>query len=268
MKKIFAAVILASLVACSAQRNITSASSATSGIVVNGKLFTAFYQQQAAEYSALCFQAYNIARLRLDEALQQPTTKPLAIVTDIDETILNNSPYAAHQALQGKDYDGKSWINWTDLGECDTLAGTVSFFNYAASKNVEIFYITNREEKERDGTMKNLQQYGFPYVDSTHLILNEDADNSKESRRQAVAATHNIILLLGDNLADFSDLFDKKTVDERLQNTQLSSAEFGKRFIVLPNWNYGDWETSEYQYNYKLTEAQKDSIIKTVLKSY
>ena len=192
MKKFFAVVILASLVACSAQHKI-AASSQASGVVINGKLFTAFYQQKAAEYSALCFQAYNIARLRLDEALQQPTTKPLAIVTDIDETILNNSPYAAHQALQGKDYDDKSWINWTRRGECDTLAGTVSFFNYAASKNVEVFYITNREEKERGGTMKNLECYGFPYVDSAHLILKEDAGNSKESRRQAVAATHNII---------------------------------------------------------------------------
>jgi len=268
MKKIFAVFVLCSLAGCSAQQNIGGSSPATSGIVINGKLFTAFYQQQAAEYSALCFQAYNIARLRLDEALQQPTTKPFAIITDIDETILNNSPYAVHQALQGKDYDYDSWIDWTSRSQCDTVAGTASFFKYAASKNVEVFYITNRAEKERQGTLANLQRYGFPYADDAHLILKENADNSKERRRMAVAGEYNVILLLGDNLGDFSSLFDKKTVDERLQNTQLSSAEFGKRFIVLPNWNYGDWESALYQYDYRLTPTQKDSVIKSVLKTY
>src|SRR5271154_2319312 len=113
MNKIVAAIIVALLVGCATQHKITGTQTAENGVVVNGKLFTAFYQQQAAEYSALCYQAYNIARLRLDEALQQPTTKPLAIIADIDETILNNSPYAVHQALQGKDYGADSWIDWT-----------------------------------------------------------------------------------------------------------------------------------------------------------
>jgi 5'-nucleotidase (lipoprotein e(P4) family) len=265
MKRHCLVFILVLFAACSAEHKLSATSQPD--MIVQGKLFTAFYQQQAAEYSALCYQAYNIARLRLDEALQEPATKPLAIITDIDETILNNSPYAVHQALQGKDYDLKSWVDWTSRSQCDTLAGTVSFFNYAASKNVVIFYITNRSEKERQGTLQNLQGYNFPYADSAHLILRKNTD-SKESRRQSIAATNDIVLLLGDNLADFSDLFDMKTVDERLQNTQSSSAEFGKRFIVLPNPNYGDWESAQYQYNYKLTAAQKDSSIKSVLKGY
>ena len=267
MKKIFALFILVLFAACSSTHKMDGITKSTNTVVIDGKLFTAFYQQQAAEYNALCYQAYNIARLRLDEALQQTTTKPKAIITDIDETILNNSPYAVHQALLGKDYEPASWFDWTSRSLCDTLCGTVSFFQYAASKQVEVFYITNREEKERQGTLKNLQQYGFPYADSAHLILKQTT-NSKESRRVEVSSTHEIVLLLGDNLADFSMLFDNKTVEERLQNTQLSSAEFGKLFIVLPNPNYGDWESAIYKYNYKLTEAQKDSCIKSVLKGY
>jgi 5'-nucleotidase (lipoprotein e(P4) family) len=267
MRKFFVVTALALLAACSSQHKITATVLPQPDMVVNGKLFTAFYQQQAAEYNALCYQAYNIARLRLDEALQQTTTKPKAIITDIDETVLNNSSYSVHQALRGKDYDFNSWMDWTSHSMADTLAGTVSFFNYAASKNVEVFYVTNRSAKERQGTLKNLQRYNFPYADSLHLICRQGT-NSKEVRRQAIAATHDIVLLLGDNLADFSDLFDAKTVDERLQNTRSSSAEFGKRFIVLPNPNYGDWESAQYQYNYKLTPAQKDSSIKSVLKSY
>jgi len=33
--------------------------------------------------------------------------------------------------------------------------------------------------------------------------------------------------------------------------------EFGKRFIMLPNPMYGNWENAIYGYNFKLTEAEK-----------
>jgi len=62
-------------------------------------------------------------------------------------------------------------------------------------------------------------------------------------------------------------LFDKKSVDERLKNTNFSASDFGNRFIVLPNPVYGDWETSLYNYNYKLTRIQKDSIIRKEVKA-
>ena len=267
MKKIyfiFAIVILGAFIV---PKKITSGTLVSDNIAVTGKLFTSLYQQHAAEYKALCFQAYNIARLRIDESLQQASSKKRAIITDIDETILDNSPFAVHQALQGKEYDFTAWLDWINRSQCDTLAGALSFLNYAASKKVEVFYITNREEKERAGTLKNLQNFGFPNADNDHLIVKQTT-SSKESRRQQIASTFNIVLLLGDNLSDFNALFDKKSTKERLTATQQSSSEFGKTFIVLPNPDYGDWENALYQYNYKLSPAQKDSIIKSNLKSY
>lgn len=267
MKKVYFLFIVI-VCSCSSQKNITNSSTQAGNLIANGKLFTSLYQQQAAEYKALCFQAYNIATLRLNQALNNSTsTTPKAVITDIDETVLDNSPYAVHQALTGKDYDQNSWIDWTSRSAADTLAGALTFFKYAASKNVEIFYITNREEKERKATLANLQRFGFPYADDAHLIL-KTTISSKEPRRQQVEATHDIILLLGDNLADFSALFDQKSTTERTQNVQNNSSDFGKKFIVLPNPNYGDWESALYQYNYRLTPAQKDSVIKSVLKNY
>jgi len=266
-KTTFLILVALAMAACSTQQKNTATTSTGSTLIPDGKLFTAFFQQRAAEYKALCFQAYNIATWRLDQSLQGNSSKRLAVVTDIDETLLDNSAYAVHQGLQGKDYDLTTWSEWTALGQADTLAGALTFFNYAASKNVEVFYITNREEKERGGTLKNLQKFGFPYADEKHLIT-KAGTSSKEARRQSVLATHDIVLLLGDNLADFSLLFDKKTEQERLLNVQNNAAAFGKKFIVLPNANYGDWESALYQYNYKLSGVQKDSAIRTVLKSY
>jgi 5'-nucleotidase (lipoprotein e(P4) family) len=265
MKKcsvLFAMLILG----CTSARQSRTVPS-SQNITVNGKLLASLFQQQAAEYRALCYQAYNIARIRLDEALTQAQSKPLAIVTDIDETVLDNSPYDVKQSLLGKDYEQKSWEAWTALAKADTVPGARSFLKYAASKGVRIFYLTNRAETERKGTLANLVQMDFPDAVNEHLILKGNV-SSKEQRRQTIAEKYQVILLIGDNLADFSNLFDKKTPEERLQNTNTSIAEFGKRFIVLPNPVYGDWETSFYKYDYQLTPAQKDSIIKNVLKSY
>jgi len=267
MRKVLLLFII-SACSCNVSKNSGQPAGNSNNLVADGKLFTALFHQQAAEYKALCFQAYNIARFRLDEAVkEQESLKPKAIVTDIDETVLDNSPYAVHQGLQGKDYEASSWYEWTARAGADTLSGAYSFFKYAASKNVEVFYITNRDDRERKSTLLNLQQFGFPYADEAHLITKSTV-SSKEPRRQQLAATHDIIMLIGDNLSDFSVLFDKKTSRERTQHVQANAAEFGRKFIILPNPNYGDWETALYQYNYKLTPAQKDSVIKSVLKNY
>ena len=265
MKKYFF-ILTILFVGCTAAKQ-TQVVTSSQNITANGKLLASLFQQQAAEYRALCYQAFNIARLRLDEALTQTHAKPLAIITDIDETVLDNSPYDVKRSLIGKDYEQKSWEEWTALATADTVPGARSFLKYAASKGVRVFYLTNRAEAERKGTLANLVQLDFPDAVTEQLIL-KGTISSKESRRQTIAEKYEIVMLMGDNLGDFSNLFDKKTSEERLQNTSVSAAEFGKKFIVLPNPVYGDWENSLYKYNYNLTPAQKDSVIKSVLKSY
>ena len=214
----------------------------------------------------MCYQAYNIAKMRLDQ-YQSQSNLPKAIVTDIDETVLDNSPNAVHQALLGKEYEPQAWYEWSIQSNADTVPGSASFLKYASSKGVEIFYITNRLENERQSTLSNLNKFGYPNADDSHLLL-KSTTSSKEVRRQQVAASHEIIMLLGDNLADFSSLFDKNNPTERIANTNNAVNDFGNRFIVIPNPVYGDWEGTLWNYNYKLTAAQKDSIYRTLFKTY
>ena len=268
MMKKLSVVAFIFIIACNSTKQINSSNpKLPENIAINGKLFTALYQQQSADYRALCYQAYNLARYRLDEELQTKSLKPRAIITDIDETLLDNSAYEIHQTLQGKDYDAASWYQWTDMSAADTIAGANSFLKYAASKGVEIFYVTNRDERERKSTLLNLQKFNFPNADNEHLYV-KLTTSSKEQRRKDIEATHNVVLLLGDNLADHSAMFDKKSLEERMNNTNKLAGEFGKRFIVIPNPIYGDWEPAYYKYNYSLSAAQKDSIIKRLAKPY
>lgn len=235
-------------------------------VSLNGKLFSSLYMQRSAEYRALCLQAYNIAHWRVDNYLPK-TNLPKAIITDIDETILDNSPYAVHQAYLGKEYEDASWFRWTDMSAADTMPGAGALLKYLATKNVEVFYVTNRAPRETGSTLKNLQRLGLPNADEAHFFPRTEG-SSKEDRRLNIMKTHEVILLMGDNLADFSKLFDHKDEATRKANTDASVAEFGSRFIVFPNPNYGDWESSLYKFNYKLTQAQKDSVIKANLKTY
>ncbi|HMR45740.1 MAG TPA: 5'-nucleotidase, lipoprotein e(P4) family [Bacteroidia bacterium] len=268
MKKYFALVLIV-FYSCTTQKKINSTNAGNcNSLTADGRLFTSAYQQYAGEYKALCIQAYNIAALRLDQILNDSnSTKPKAIITDIDETILDNSPYSVHRALYNLDYEPKTWGEWIAMANADTMPGALPFFKYAASKNVEVFYLSNRAESDRSGTLRNIVKYGFPFADNNHLILKTES-SSKEGRRKKLAENYDIVLLIGDNLADFSDLFDRKTTEERNENVQRAAGEFGKKFIVLPNANYGDWEGAFYQYNYKRPPAEKDSIIKSILKNY
>ncbi len=263
---ITAAIVL--LASCSDTKNIEKNNKLTSpqNVSLNGKLFTAMFQQRAAEYRALCIQGYNVARMRIDTYVAQ-SAKPKAIITDIDETILDNSPYAVHQAYNGNEYTPASWYEWTNKSAADTMPSAATFLQYTASKNIEIIYITNREDRERSSTLKNLQNFNLPNADENHLYT-KSTTSSKEARRQLVLEKYEVVLLMGDNLADLHVLFDRKTEEERKNNVDALSAEFGKKLIIFPNANYGDWESSLYKYNYKFTQSQKDSVLKSVLKTY
>ncbi len=225
-----------------------------------GPAWAALWQQRSAEYKALCFQAYNLAKMRLDQELLKTENKPLAIVTDIDETILDNSPYFVRQAENGKTYTDSSWIKWTAEIRCDTIPGAASFFKYAASKGVTIFYITNRFQQEELPTLKNLQRWNFPNADTTHLFLLNSENSSKELRRLQVEKEY------GDNLGDFSAFFDHLSPEERGKITEEKASLFGNKFIVLPNAMYGTWEDILYKEANANSLKDKNKILSGYLK--
>lgn len=266
---IFLILLSSCSVAINTQPNVTlnTEVSAPKNIALNGKIYSALWQQNSGEFRALSYQAYNLARLRVDENQKNISKKPLAIITDIDETFLDNSPYMVTESEKGKDFDAKTWENWTAKASAKAYPGSLDFFNYAKSKNITIFYISNRGENDRTGTVKNLKTLNFPYADDAHVML-RNTSSDKEERRLDVLKNYNVILYLGDNLGDFSNIYYKKTQAERNKNVDVNAAEFGKKFIMLPNSGYGDWESATPGYNYKMTPAQKDSVILKNLEGY
>ncbi|MBO0961281.1 5'-nucleotidase, lipoprotein e(P4) family [Neobacillus sp. MM2021_6] len=225
------------------------------------------WYQKSAEAKALYYQGYYIGKLRLDEILSKWPNNSLkpAVVLDIDETILDNSPHLAWYVLHGKDKPF-TWREWFSRGKATALPGAVEFLQYADSKGVAIYYISNRKEAQKEATMENLQSVGAPQVDPNHVLLKQPGEKGKETRRMKVARTHEIVLFFGDNLSDYSG-FDQLSVSGRLQAVEKSKEEFGKKLIVFPNPMYGDWEGAVYDYNYKKTDEEKAKLRKQYLEN-
>jgi 5'-nucleotidase (lipoprotein e(P4) family) len=254
---------------CTANKIQTTAFGASdnSRLLTYGPLWGTLYQQKAAEYKALTIQAYNIAHEKLDAYLHQQSDKPFAVITDIDETILDNSPNAVHDALLGNIYSDSSWMTWSKRAEADTVPGAAAFFKYAAGRNVTVFYISNRSAQELTQTIANLQKYNMPYADAAHVLLKTTTSN-KDERRALVTANFNVLLYFGDNLGDYKGVFDKQSTENRDLLVHQYAADFGNRFIVLPNPVYGEWVGALFHYRYgDSIHAKADSMLK-LLKSY
>ena len=230
------------------------------------------WTQASGEWRALAYQAFTFARMVLDRDLRTHRRSRLrrAVIVDVDETVLDNSFYQAMLVKNRQNHTAQRWLNWVNRVEATAIPGAVEFLRYAASRGVRVFYITNRKQVEKEGTAANLRKLGFPDVNDQTLLVRTDANSSsKEPRRLAVSEKFRIVLLMGDNLNDFAEVFDKsKTVADRLAATDRNKEQFGTRFIVLPNAMYGDWESAIYDYNFKLTEEEKAAKRKSHLKSY
>ena len=231
-------------------------------------LYPVLWQQTASEYRALCYQAYNTASLRLQLLPRKiKRKKNLAIITDIDETVLDNSYMQAQLIKNNAFYTDAFWKQWVNKSAATTVPGAVEFLQMASKKGIQIFYISNRDTASVAVTLSNLKQYNFPDADMAHLLFRSNT-SSKEIRRQTVMQKHDVLMLLGDNLADFTSLFEQKNIDDRFAETDKAREEWGKRFIVLPNPVYGDWEGAFYNNQHGLTEAQKQTILLQLLKGF
>ncbi|WP_262927459.1 5'-nucleotidase, lipoprotein e(P4) family [Phytohalomonas tamaricis] len=264
-KSLLGVVIAATVTACASHGG--QREQAYTARELNEQLvMSTLWMQSAAEYQALSYQAFNMAKLRLDQAMKdrKQGDKPLAVVVDCDETVIDNSAFEAYLVGHDAEYSSALWGQWVNDAQAKALPGATSFLNYAQRHGVEVFYITNRKQAELAPTMQNLAQLGFPYVDTRHVMMRTDTSD-KQPRRDQVLQDHNVVLYMGDNLADFDSGYDAPEATTRQQHVKEQQALFGERFIMLPNPAYGGWEGALYEGDYSLSPGEKDQRRKAAL---
>jgi len=232
-------------------------------------MLSVLYAQSAAEYKASNIQTYVNAKSALDRALNDNSwtaaleqkenfkNKPPAIILDIDETVLNNIPFQARSIINGQSYP-IGWLEWMLEESSDAVAGVSDFLEYAQSKGVKIFYVTNRIVEAEDATRNNIKKLGLPLDTDRDVLLmkNENGWTSdKVSRRELVAKDYRILLLIGDQLGDFLPLDETKLeLDSRKKLADTYDHMWGSKWFMITNPMYGRWEASIYKNEYPDTE--------------
>lgn len=205
------------------------------------------WYQHSAELRACYYQAFNYAKLALLNNLENfEGEKPPAIVLDLDETVLDNSAYQADLIFNQINYNPENWKEWSDLECAAALPGSIDFIEFAKKTGVEIFYISNRRTNEIESTFSNMQNLGYPEIPIENFIF-RDAESGKTARRSIVRENYEIILLLGDNLNDFSGVFEDRTENNGFDAVDQNIDKFGTKYIVFPNPMYGSWERVLYK---------------------
>jgi acid phosphatase len=204
------------------------------------------------------------------EHFGKPATRRRAVVLDLDETALNNSPQQAGTIARGESFSPTVWDEWVSREAEEALPGAVEFTRAAEKAGVAVFYVTNREcpkpisdnapfaSLEKDcpqkfHTMRRMQALGFARADDMRAfyfhkqeaaLMGEGTD--KQLRRARIARDFDIVMLVGDDLGDF---MPKAMVADdragRLSPDMVGAVEklFGRSWFLLPNPTYGSWDS-------------------------
>jgi acid phosphatase len=228
------------------------------------------WMQTAIEHDLVYREVYRLAKQQLVQALADPQWDalahgersndvaglPPAVIVDVDETVLDNTPFEARMIRDNSDFNAAAWNAWVAQKSAHALPGALEFAQFAAAHGVTLFYLTNRDESMTPATRDNLSAQGFPLADGEPTVLGKGATTpgcianggDKSCRRKLVAAHHRVLLMFGDQLGDFIDGADADNATRR-ERVQPYHDWFGERWFALPNPDYGSWENTLTKHN-------------------
>ena len=272
-KNLFTGILLGIAVSCmpwNAQANMAASSTIVNQEVLNEQDVKAvLWMQTSAEYRELCYQAYNMAYLQVKQAAAAHAAgnRPLAIILDADETVIDNTPLMA--GCVGMSYlaHDEKWSAWCHAATAKAMPGALDYLKKVDALGVAIFYVSNRDEAaDGDATRTNLKKLGFPQVDKVHVRLAQGNSN-KQARFDAITKVYDVVVYMGDSAGDMP-IHAHGTIAQRNAAVDAHQAEYGTRFIVFPNPTYGSWESSLAKDYAHMTPAEKDKIRKAALKPW
>jgi acid phosphatase len=255
----------------------TAQTTTPAAVAANDNLNAVAWSQTAIEHDLIYLQTYRDAQARLLAALHDrhwdalgkgDRTTPLrglkpAVILDIDETALDNSPFAARMVQGNREYNEADWAAWCREENARALPGAVEFTRFAAKHGIAVIYISNRAKDLDQATLANLRKAGFP-VSGPQSFLGlgtvvdgcEQAGSEKGCRRQLVARHYRVLMQFGDQIGDFVDVL-ANTADGRRQAVADYLPWIGTRWFVLPNPTYGSWEPALFNNDWSASPEQR-----------
>lgn len=177
-----------------------------------------------------------------------PRQRP-AVVLDIDETALLNLGYEADDSQRSGTYDQNRWDRWEASGvtAVDPVPGVLDALRAARASGIEVVFNSNRASANASATIDALTLAGLgPVVHLQNLWLKGDdatGSSGKDARRWAISGKYCVIAMVGDQLGDFTDLFNAAGMTPAQRRAQTNSPKlrmlWGHGWFVLPNPVYG-----------------------------
>ena len=191
--------------------------------------------RQSIEYRTLCEQLFRQATVViLRKVKTEKNSDNLAVVVDLDETVLDNSLYQVERWKAGLSFTQDSWSEWVNREEAGLVSGAKEFLKAVRKKGVRVVFVSNRMNKNLEPTRRNLLALEV-LAPNDLFLLRLDKDDVKEVRRREVnegkarmkkVGPLNVIGYVGDQMGDFPS---------------GQAKEFGKTSFLLPNPMYGKW---------------------------
>jgi len=238
----------------------------------NDNLNAVLWTQTSVERDLVHRAIFRAAQAHLDPAIADPDwdampqgerKTPLhglrnAVIVDIDETVLDNSPYQARLVREGNEYNEFTWAKWCHEEKAEAVPGALEFTRAAASKGVTVFYLSNRARDLREPTLANLSRLGFPIAADEDIFLGlgtvvagcEQHGSEKGCRREQISRKYRVLMQIGDQLGDFVDVL-ANTPQGRRQAIEPYLDWIGERWFMLPNPTYGSWEPALFNNDWR-----------------
>jgi len=255
----------------------TLAANPTASTPADDNLNAVSWAQHAVEHDLIYLQTYRDAQSRLLAALADPAWDALpsddrvtpsaglkpAVVLDIDETVLDNSPYQARLIRSGGEYNEADWAAWCKEEKARALPGAVAFTRFAQQHGIAVIYVSNRAKDLDAVTLANLRKDGFPVSGpeaflglGTYVPGCEQIGTEKSCRRQLISRHYRVLMQFGDQLGDFVTVA-ANTPAARRQDIQPYLGWIGTRWFVLPNPTYGSWEPALFNNDWAAPRGQR-----------
>lgn len=175
---------------------------------------------------------------------------PPAVIMDIDETVIDTGSFQSQMARNNARISSRPWREWQDRNQPSAVPGAVEFIASAQARGVTVFFVTNRERASEENTRRNLAAIGVALAKDIDTVLcrgeRADWDSDKESRRRYIAQSHRVLMLFGDDLADF--ISEYRTTPAQRTAAAVKHHTWGTKWFMLPNPMYGSWEASLYDF--------------------
>jgi acid phosphatase len=258
------------LAGCATTPPLPASRASASPAATDDRLDAILWQTTSAEYLVLTQSIYAGAQAQLEGALADrqwtalPAQKenyqnlPPAVIMDIDETVIDTGRFQSYLVKNRARFSSRPWREWLNRNEPQAVPGAVEFIANAQSRGVTVFFVTNRDHATEQATRLNLTSVGIKLPDPIDTVLSRnqrpDWGSDKESRRRFIAQSYRVIMLFGDDLADFIPEYlspPQVRVSESLKHNQ-----WGTKWFMLPNPMYGSWEASLYEFRSDLSAEE------------